>query len=89
MGEPPLVLDSEGGKARVGDYMRNETRFRMVEKIDPERFKRLAVEAAHASERRVAVYDHMAKLRVPRGNGNGHGEPKPAGDGAPESAKKE
>jgi len=86
-GEPPLILDSEGGKARVGDYMRNETRFRMVEKIDPERFKRLSVEAAIASERRVAVYDHMAKLRVPRGS-NGHGEAK-AADGAPESAKKE
>jgi pyruvate-ferredoxin/flavodoxin oxidoreductase len=85
-GEPPLILDSEGGKARVGDYMRNETRFRMVEKIDPERFKRLAIDAAHASERRVAVYDHMAKLRVPQGNGNG--APK-SSDGATEQAKTE
>jgi hypothetical protein len=50
--------------------MRNETRFRMVEKMDPERFKRLSVEAQHASERRIAVYHHLAKLRVPR-NGNG------------------
>ena len=78
-GEPPLILDSEGGKARVGDYMRNETRFRMVEKIDPERFKRLAVDAVHASERRVAVYDHMAKLRVPR-NSDGAGQPSPSGE---------
>ena len=70
-GEPPLLLDSEGGKVSVADYMRNETRFRMVEKIDPERFKRLAVGAAHASARRVAVYDHMAKLRVPQDNGGG------------------
>jgi pyruvate-ferredoxin/flavodoxin oxidoreductase len=77
-GEPPLTLDSEGGKLPVGDYMRNETRFRMVEKIDAERFKRLSVEAARASQRRVAVYDHMAKLRVPQANGNGA---KPAAEG--------
>ena len=82
-GEPPLILDSQGGKVRVGDYMRNETRFRMVEKMDPERFKRLAVDAARASERRIAVYDHMAKLRVPRADGNGHAEAKPAGEAGP------
>ncbi len=72
-GEPPLVLDAEGGKVPVDNYMRNETRFRMVEKIDPARFKRLAVEAQKASVRRVAVYDHMSKLRVPKAGGNGHG----------------
>ena len=36
--------------------MRNETRFRMVEKIDPERFKQLALMAAqqaHVSVRRL------------------------------------
>jgi len=74
-GEPPLVLDSAPGKAAVADYMRNETRFRMVEKIDPERFHRLSIEAQKASSRRVAIYDHMAKLRVPKANGNGNGEP--------------
>ncbi len=72
-GEPPLVLDAEGGKVPVDNYMRNETRFRMVEKIDPARFKRLAVEAQKASVRRVAVYDHMSRLRVPGDGGNGHG----------------
>jgi pyruvate-ferredoxin/flavodoxin oxidoreductase len=72
-GEPPLVLDSSPGKTSVGEYMRNETRFRMVEKIDPVRFKRLAVDAEKASARRIAVYDHMAKLRVPTGNGGGNG----------------
>ncbi len=65
-GEPPLILDATPGKARVADYMRNETRFRMVEKMDPERFRRLAVEAANASARRVAIYDHMARLTVPK-----------------------
>ena len=65
-GEPPLVLDAPAGKIPVVDYMRNETRFRMVERIDPERFHRLALQAQHAAERRIAVYDHLAKLQVPR-----------------------
>ena len=30
---------SPPGRARCEEYMRNETRFRMVEKIDPERFR--------------------------------------------------
>src|SRR6185503_1983350 len=32
-GEPPLVIDVAPGKAAVEQYMRNEARFRMVEKI--------------------------------------------------------
>ncbi|GMU81776.1 MAG: pyruvate-flavodoxin oxidoreductase [Planctomycetota bacterium] len=70
-GEPPLALDAHGGKTPVSEYMRNETRFRMVEKIDPARFKWLASEAQKAAQRRIAVYEHMAGLRVPK-EGNGH-----------------
>lgn len=72
-GEPPLTVDAVGGKTSVSEYMRNETRFRMVEKIDPQRFKWLAGEAQKAAQRRVAIYQHMAELRVPRDDGgNGH-----------------
>ncbi|MCA9103228.1 MAG: pyruvate:ferredoxin (flavodoxin) oxidoreductase, partial [Planctomycetales bacterium] len=71
MGEPPLTLDSEGGKASVQEYMRNETRFRMVEKIDPKRFARLSTAAQRDMNRRVALYHHMAQLVVPQGNGDG------------------
>ena len=46
-------------------------RFRMVEKIDPARFRRLAVEAQKATARRIATYDHMAKLKIPSGDDNG------------------
>ncbi|NLX12595.1 MAG: pyruvate:ferredoxin (flavodoxin) oxidoreductase [Phycisphaerales bacterium] len=71
-GEPPLVLDAAAGKASVHEYMRNETRFRMVEKINAERFRRLAADAEVAAHRRVAIYDHMAKMRVPKKDeGNG------------------
>ena len=68
------MLDSSPGKASVKEYMQNETRFRMVQKIDPERFKTLSNMAVEASERRVALYDHMAKLAVPRDNDDGNGD---------------
>jgi pyruvate-ferredoxin/flavodoxin oxidoreductase len=38
-GEAPLALDSGTPKGAIGEYMRNETRFRMVEQQDPARFK--------------------------------------------------
>jgi pyruvate-ferredoxin/flavodoxin oxidoreductase len=44
-GESPLKLDSAAPKGGSGPTSRNETRFRMVEQQDPERFKMLADEA--------------------------------------------
>ncbi|MEI7745863.1 MAG: 4Fe-4S dicluster domain-containing protein, partial [Chloroflexota bacterium] len=38
-GQPPLALDSGAPTATVAQYQRGETRFRMVEKQDPVRFK--------------------------------------------------
>jgi pyruvate-ferredoxin/flavodoxin oxidoreductase len=55
-GEPPLVVDAEGGKRPVSEYMMNETRFKMVEKLDPEAFRRYAVASQLAAERRTAAY---------------------------------
>ena len=52
--------------------MRNEQRFRMVEKIDPDRFERLAVAAQTFATQRVAVYEQLAKMIVPAPAGNGH-----------------
>ena len=39
--------------------MRNETRFRMVEKLDPERFKKLLASAERQAKQRVAVYKQL------------------------------
>ena len=64
-GEPPLILDSGPPKAKAIDYMRNETRFRMVEKIDPKRFQHFVVEAQRQAEQRVAVYRQLAGITVP------------------------
>jgi pyruvate-ferredoxin/flavodoxin oxidoreductase len=65
-GQPPLVIDVPPGKATVQEYMRNETRFRMVEKIDPVRFRELAVAARDHAARRVALYQQMAHIVLPR-----------------------
>ncbi|UCD59271.1 MAG: pyruvate:ferredoxin (flavodoxin) oxidoreductase [Candidatus Hydrogenedentota bacterium] len=71
-GESPLTVDAPGGKIPVSEYMSNETRFRMVQKIDPEGFRRYAAGAQQAAERRMAVYQHIAQLRFPdAGDGNG------------------
>jgi pyruvate-ferredoxin/flavodoxin oxidoreductase len=66
-GKPPLVLDSGPPKISPRDYMRNETRFRMVERRDPERFRRLMTLAEQMAARRVAAYQHLAKLTLPAG----------------------
>ena len=68
-GEPPLKLDSGDAKIGVEEYMHNETRFRMVEKANPERFKMLQKAAQQSQRERLAIYQHMAGLRMP-----GHGE---------------
>ena len=41
-GEPPMHLDYGPPRARVADYMRNESRFRVVERTDPARFKHVS-----------------------------------------------
>ena len=64
-GEPPLNLDYGPPKAKVADYMRNESRFRMVERADPARFKQFLVESQAAAERRYAVYQQLAGITVP------------------------
>ncbi|MFO0967735.1 MAG: thiamine pyrophosphate-dependent enzyme [Gemmataceae bacterium] len=63
-GEPPLEIDVLPGRASVEEYMRNETRFRMAEKIDPERFKRLAQEARERTAQRVQLYEQLARITM-------------------------
>jgi len=65
-GLPPLQLDSGPPKASAREYMRNETRFRMVEKQDPERFKRFLDKASRQAAQHYAVYQQLAGVTVPR-----------------------
>ncbi len=75
-GRPPLELDSSRPKIAPRDYMRGETRFRMVERRDPERFRRLLKMAEDQAAERFAVYEQLAGLTVPV----------PKGDGTPEAS---
>ncbi len=62
--EPLLKLDSAPTKASVGEYMRNEARFRVVEIQDPKRYARLVADAEAAVRERRAAYERMAASAV-------------------------
>jgi pyruvate-ferredoxin/flavodoxin oxidoreductase len=64
-GEPPLKLDYGPPKGRVADYLRNESRFRTVERADPARYKAFVAESQAAAQRRYAVYQQLAGITVP------------------------
>ena len=64
-GEPPLHLDYSAPKPIVAEYMRNESRFRVVERTDPERFREFLEEAQEAARRRYSIYQQMAGIKVP------------------------
>jgi pyruvate-ferredoxin/flavodoxin oxidoreductase len=81
-GQPPLVIDSGPPRARLRDYMRNETRFRMVERRDPQRFARLIAAAERQAAQRMAVYQQLATVTVPafpEASPEAAGEPAAAG----------
>jgi pyruvate-ferredoxin/flavodoxin oxidoreductase len=64
-GEPPLRLDYGPPKAKVADYLRNESRFRTIERADPVRYRAFVAESQAAAERRYAVYEQLAGIKVP------------------------
>ena len=63
----PMLLKIDMGatpKRPVKEYTLNETRYRMVEKLDPKRFERLQKEAQRDATRRMEIYRQMAEIRV-------------------------
>jgi pyruvate-ferredoxin/flavodoxin oxidoreductase len=71
-GKPPLQLDSRPPKRPVRDFLTQETRFRMVERTDPERYKRLMASSQQHAERTYAIFQQLAGISVPA-----TGEPEP------------
>ena len=74
-GEPPMHLDYGPPKPLVAEYMRNESRFRVVERSDPARFKGFLKDAQEAARQRYADVPaarghHRAAAR---GDGRRHG----------------
>ncbi len=66
-GQNPLMLDSAAPKGDVAKYMANETRFRVVQQQNPERFKQLLALEQHEVATRFSIYEQLAKLSVPNG----------------------
>jgi pyruvate-ferredoxin/flavodoxin oxidoreductase len=65
-GEPPMHLDYGPPKPLVAEYMRNESRFRVVERTNPARFKQFLEEAQEGARQRYAVYKQLADITVPK-----------------------
>jgi pyruvate-ferredoxin/flavodoxin oxidoreductase len=64
-GEPPLRLDYGAPKVKVEDYMKNESRFRTIERSNPAAYKAFVKDSQAAAERRFAVYQQLAGIKVP------------------------
>ncbi len=64
-GESPLKLDSSAPKGNLVDFERNETRFRMVEQQDPDRFRMLADAAQADVHTRWSMYESLARVFTP------------------------
>ena len=62
MGENPLKLDSKPPKVSFEQFANYETRFRMLAKANPERAKKLMVDAQRAVTARFDVYQQLASL---------------------------
>ena len=77
-----MRLDYGPPKTKVADYMRNESRFRMIERANPERSKMFVAQSQAAAERRSAVYEQLAGIKVPAD------EPATGGNGQPPSQEK-
>ena len=63
-GLPPLQLDAKAPKTRVEEFMRAETRFRMVEKQDRDRYRDFVKNAQIEADRRWHVYRQLAGVTV-------------------------
>ena len=72
-GEAPLKLDSQKPKGDVGAYMHNETRFRMVERQNPDRYAMLLDGARKGVRERYELLEKLAQ----------GGDPKRAGTAKP------
>jgi pyruvate-ferredoxin/flavodoxin oxidoreductase len=63
-GEPPLHLDCKPPTISAHDYMKHETRFRIAQKLDPKRYKRLIQTADSEARRRYDLYRQLAGIKV-------------------------
>jgi len=62
--ENPLQMDSGRPRATLLSYTRNEMRYRMVERQDPQRFRQLMEMAQRDVARRYDLYEQIARLKL-------------------------
>jgi len=62
-GQPAMQLESAAPRGDVGKYMRNESRFRVVEQTHPEHYKDLLAGAQAHVQERYALYEQMARKK--------------------------
>ena len=67
-GENPFKLDSAQPKQALSAFVANETRFRMVQQMNPERYKELMDQQEKFLKDRYAMYQQMAAGATPTGN---------------------
>ena len=65
-GENPLKLDSAPPKIDLQKYMRNESRFRLVEQTNPERYRTLLAQAQQEVKRKYSFYEELARAATPK-----------------------
>ena len=61
-GKNPLQLDSKAPTLPLGEYLYNETRFKMLTKSDPEAAKRLLAQGQAEANARRRYYEHLAAM---------------------------
>ena len=59
------MLDSPRPKVDIGTFMGNETRFRVVEQQNPDRFRNLLGAAQREAAMRFSIYEQLSKLAFP------------------------
>jgi len=64
-GESPLQLDSAAPKTDLMKFINNESRFRVVDQMNHERFTMLMQHAQDELATRVSVYEQLSKMAMP------------------------
>jgi pyruvate-ferredoxin/flavodoxin oxidoreductase len=59
-GEPPLQLDSGALKTPIGDYFKNEGRFRLIQLANPERYAHFVAHAQEQASRKRKLYEYLS-----------------------------
>jgi pyruvate-ferredoxin/flavodoxin oxidoreductase len=76
-GKNPLIIENKEPSIPVSEYAYNETRYKMLTKLDEGRAEELMKEAQHDAKSRWTLYQQMAGMHYDAdaaGNGDGNGK---------------